>query len=102
MSTKDTNSLSNAFREKHSKDKAFEIQTKRVYKAFFEAPKTMLMVSDETGILRANICRFVASLRKNDQVAEVKKDLCKISKHRAGYLTTNPDQFPKSNQLKMW
>lgn len=98
MSTKDTNSLNNAFREKHSKDKAFEIQTKRVYKAFFEAPKTMLMVSKETGILRANICRYVSKLRKHDNIAEVKKGLCKISNHKAGYLTTNPDQYPKSNQ----
>lgn len=101
MSTKDTNSLYNAFDGKHIKDKTLT-QRIRVYNAFFEAPKTMLMVSDETGIFRANICRFIASLRKNDKVAEVKKDLCKISKHRAGFLTTNPDQFPISNQLKMW
>ena len=101
MSTKDTNSLNNAFNGKHNKDKAL-IQIKRVYKAFFEAPKTMLMVSNETGILRANICRYVRTFRQSDNIAEVKKDLCKISNHRAGFLTTNPDKFPQSNQLKMW
>ncbi|GGE25572.1 hypothetical protein [Psychroflexus planctonicus] len=101
MSTKDTNSLNNAFNEKHNKDKALT-QRKRVFKAFFEAPKTMLMVSNETGILRANICRYVRTFRQSDKVAEVKKGLCKISNHRAGYLTTNPDQFPKSNQFKMF
>lgn len=101
MSTKDTNSLNNAFNEKQNKDKALN-QKKRVFKAFYSAPKTMLMVSSETGILRANICRYVRTFRQSDKIAEVKKGLCKISNHRAGFLTTNPDQFPQSNQLKMW
>jgi hypothetical protein len=101
MSTSNTNSLKNAFNGKHNKDKA-KTQKNRVFKAFFEAPKTMKMVSVETGIDRANICRYVAKFRKSDNVAEVKKGLCIITKHRAGFLTTNPDQFPKTNQLKMW
>lgn len=101
MSTKDTNSLNNAFNGKHNKDKVLN-QINRVYKAFYSAPKTMLMVSNETGILRANVCRYVRAFRQSDKIAEVKKGLCKISKHRAGFLTTNPDQFPQSNQLKMW
>ena len=102
MSTQDTNSLNNAFNEKQNKDKAFINQFNRVRKAFYKAPKTMLMVSNETGILRANICRYVRKLRQSDNIAEVKKGLCKISNHRAGYLTTDPDQFPKSNQIKMF
>ena len=83
------------------KDNDFEAQMKIVFKAFYEQPKTMLMVSDETGVLRANICRYVAKWRKFNRIEPVKTDYCKITKHLADYLTTNPDQFPKSNQLKM-
>jgi hypothetical protein len=103
MSIQDTNSLNNAFFEgKHNKDKALSNQFKEIYKSFFKAPKTMLMASKETGILRANICRYVATLKKFDKIYEVKKGLCKISKHKAGFLTTNPNQFPKSKQYKMF
>lgn len=103
MCIQDTNSLKNAFFEgKHTKDKALKSQFKVVYQSFYKAPKTMLMVSKETGILRANVCRFVATLRESEKIAEVKKSLCKISKHEAGFLTTDPNQFPKSNQLKMF
>ena len=43
------------------KDSNYLAQTQRVNKAFFfEKPKTMLQVSFETGIFRANICRYVA------------------------------------------
>jgi hypothetical protein len=101
MSTKNTNSLKNTLTGNQSKDKVLT-QTKRVFKSFYEAPKTMLMVSNETGILRANICRYVRKMRQYDNIAEVKKGLCEVSKHRAGFLTTDPNQFPKSNQLKMF
>jgi hypothetical protein len=101
MSTKNTNSLKNTLTGNQSKDKVLT-QTKRVFKSFYEAPKTMLMVSNETGILRANICRYVRKMRQYDNIAEVKKGFCKVSNHRAGFLTTDPNQFPKSNQLKMF
>jgi hypothetical protein len=103
MSIQDTNSLKDAFFEgKHTKDKALSNQFKVIHKSFYNAPKTMLMASKETGILRANICRYVATLRKSKKIAEVKKGFCEVTKHKAGFLTTNPNQFPKSNQLKMF
>lgn len=80
----------------------FKAQMKRVFTALYSHPKTMLMVSSETGILRANICRYVAKFRKQNQIEVVQKSICPISKHRAGFYTTNPDLFPKSNQLKMF
>lgn len=64
-------------------------QERRVFKAFAERPKTMLEVSRETGILRANICRYVAKFRQKDRITIVKKGFCPITKHRAGFLTTN-------------
>lgn len=59
-------------------------------KAFGKVPKTMLQVSIETGILRANICRYVATMRKRDAISIIYTGICPISKHRAGfYLSDN-------------
>ena len=83
-------------------DNTFKAQFEIVYKAFYNQPKSMKMVEVDTGIDRANICRYVKTLRKSDKIAIVKTKLCSITKHRAGYLTTNPDLFPKSNQYKLF
>lgn len=68
-------------------------------------PKTMLMVSIETGILRANICRYVAEWEKENRICIVRKGICQISKHRAGFYITNPELFPAivepSNTVKL-
>jgi len=77
------------------KDKHFQAQMKRAFAAFYKQPKTMLMVSIETGILRANICRYVAEWEKRDRIRIVRKGICPISKHHAGYYTTNPKLFPE-------
>ena len=88
------------------KDKHFQAQMQRVFTAFLRHPKTMLAVSVETGILRANICRYVAELEKENRICIARKGICPISKHRAGFYTTNPDLFksivkpskPKGNE----
>ena len=72
----------------------FQAQMKRVFAALYRQPKTMLMVSIETGILRANLCRYVAEWEKENRICIVRKGICTISKHRAGFYTTNPDLFP--------
>ena len=82
----------------------FQAQIKRVFAALYRQPKTMLMVSIETGILRANICRYVAEWEKENRICIVRKGICPISKHRAGFYTTNPDLFPivePSNTVKL-
>lgn len=82
----------------------FQAQMKRVFAALYRQPKTMLMVSVETGILRANICRYVAEWEKENRICIVRKGICPISKHRAGFYTTNPDLFPivePSNTVKL-
>ena len=91
--------------KRYNKDKHFQGQTKRVFTAFLRHPKTMLAVSIETGILRANICRYVAEWGKENRICIVRKGICPISKHRAGFYTTNPDLFPAivepSNTIKL-
>ena len=77
--------------KRQGKSTNYQAQIKRIYKAFNE-PKTMLKVSIETGILRANITRYVAKLKKVDQAIIYKFGICPISK-RSGvqFITTNQD-----------
>jgi hypothetical protein len=102
---KTLNTPSNSLHNRQSKDKHFEVQMKRVFAAFKRKPSTMLMVSIETGILRANICRYVAEWEKEKRICIVRKGICPISKHRAGFYTTNPELFPSivepSNTVKL-
>ena len=53
----------------------------------------MKMVEVDTGIDRANICRYVRTLRKSDKIAKDKTELCVITKHRDGYLKNNSKLF---------
>jgi len=69
-------------------------QLKTVFEAFSEAPATMLMIARRTGIERANICRYVATMRKADSIFFVRKGFCAITKHTANYLTTNESYRP--------
>ena len=75
------------------KDNHFESQQIKVFEAFKRQPSTMLMVSIETGILRANICRYVSEWQKSKRIVLFGDGLCKISKHRAGYYTTDTNLF---------
>ncbi|WP_067145323.1 hypothetical protein [Pseudotamlana agarivorans] len=73
-------------------------QIKRVYSSFYEAPKTMLMVSMETRIYRASICRYVAQLKDENLIVEVRKGFCEISKAPANYYSTNPKYFEDDDE----
>ena len=105
MENKTTHSPTISLHQRHSKDKHFQAQTRQVFKAFYKQPKTMLMAANETKILRANICRYVEKYRKSNSIRLVAKGICPISKHRAGFYTTNPELFPTivepSNTIKL-
>jgi hypothetical protein len=96
---KTLNTPSNSLHKRQSKYKHFEVQMKRVFAAFKRKPSTMLMVSIETGILRANICRYVAKWQKSNSIHLLKQGLCKVSKHRAGYYTTDTNLFTQPLKL---
>ena len=96
---KTLNTPSNSLHKKQGKYKHFEVQMKRVFAAFKRKPSTMLMVSIETGILRANICRYVAKWQKSNSIHLLKQGLCKVSKHRAGYYNTDPNLFTQPLKL---
>ena len=86
-----------------SKDTKKTPQTQLIYKALLERPKTMLEVSNETDILRANVCRYVSKWKKTNSIAVVRFGVCPISKHRkVQFLTTNEALFPQSRQLNLF
>ena len=78
-------------------------QRKIVFNAFFESPKTMKEVDQETGVMRENICRYVKYFRKRNNIALVGYRKCKVTgRTKVGAYTTNKDLFPISNQLKLF
>lgn len=83
---------------RQDENRHFQAQKKRVFAALYKQPKTMLMVSIETGILRANICRYVAEWEKENRIKLVRKSICPISKRRAGFYTTNLNLIPANVQ----
>jgi len=90
------NNHNSPIHKRQGKYNKFIAQMKIIFSAF-ETEKTMLQVSVETGILRANICRYVATFRKQDRIQELKKDYCPISGHKAGFYTTNKELFINTN-----
>lgn len=81
-------------------------QPKNQKKTIFEYLKTHIatasMVSDATNVPQKSICRYKRDLEKQGLLYEIEKRFCKLTGFRAWYLTTNPELFPKSNQLKMF
>ncbi len=78
-------------------------EEEQTFQAFFDSPKTMKMVEVQLGIDRANQCRYIAKLRKQDRVAVVRHGYCPITHHWAGFLTTNPALFPNQpEQLSLF
>ena len=88
-----------SLRETHYKGKHFVTQMETVFAAFQRRPATMLMISIETGILRANICRYVSEWQRQGKIKLQKQGFCKISKHRAGYYTTDTNLFTQTLML---
>ena len=76
-------------------------QKQRVFTEFNQEPFTMKMVAERLGIDRANICWYCRGFRKEDKIKAVKKGYCPITKHLATFLTTNPELFPKPQQLTL-
>jgi len=89
------NTPDNSLHKGQCEDRHFEVQMTRVFAAFKRKPSTMLMVSIETGILRANICRYVAEWQRRGSIQLFKQGHCEVSKHRAGYYTTDTNLFIK-------
>lgn len=88
----------------NDKDSDLRTQYKIAYQSFREQPKTMLDVSLETGILRANICRYVADMKNKGIIQLLYKTEDEHTKFTAGYYTTDKSLFREKDdkQLKLW
>ena len=88
----------------NGKGSDFYTQYQIVYHSFKERPKTMLDVFLETGILRANICRYVADMADKGLIQLLYKREDEHTKFTAGYYTTDKTLFHKvdDKQLKLW
>lgn len=87
----------------NGKDSNYLPQIQQVSKSFFEKPKTSYQVAIDTGITRPNVCRYVGSLKKSDNIAVVRFGICPISKENGvQFLTTNPAFYPKERQLNLF
>jgi DNA-binding transcriptional regulator LsrR (DeoR family) len=92
---------SNATPENHNKDNHFASQYKTVYQLLKERPKTMLEVSIETGILRANICRYVSEMEEKGQIQVNRKGYCPYTHFTAGFYSTDEALFTKLNAQQL-
>ncbi|MHB1107097.1 MAG: hypothetical protein ACYCZ2_12105 [Lutibacter sp.] len=101
MRSANTQSL-NSFSSEQGKDKQFQSQKKTIFQYLKHYTATASMVTDATGVPQKSICRYKRDLEKQNLLYEVVKNHCKLTGFRAWYLTTNPDLFPKSNQLKIF
>lgn len=88
----------------HDKGNEFRAQYQIVYQSFKERPKTMLDVSLETGILRANICRYVADMEGKGIIQLLYKTEDEHTKFTAGYYTTDKELFHQvgKQHLNLW
>lgn len=88
----------------HDKGNGLQAQYQIVYQSFKDHPKTMLDVSLETGILRANICRYVANMEDKGLIQLLYKTEDEHTKFTAGYYTTNKELFHlvDNRQLKLF
>lgn len=70
-------------------------QIRRTIEALREAPATSMMLSVKTGILRANLTRYLAKLVEQGRIVMICEKPCKVTGYKAKYYSANPDHFPK-------
>lgn len=85
-----------------SKDKLILTQLQTIFHFLKYRIATASMVSNATGIPQKNICRYKRDLEKVGRLWETERKLCKHTGFKAWYLTTNPDNSPFDNQLRLF
>ena len=101
MSIQDTHGFDSMGSEQ-SKGKNSYTQKKTIFEYLKKHTATASMITEATGIPQKCITRYKRDFEKVGLLYEVAKKHCKQTGFRAWYLTTNPDLFPKSNQLNLF
>lgn len=81
--------------EKHMNKEKKKAQIRRTIEALKEAPATSMMLAVSTGILRANLTRYLAKLEEQGRVIMIYEKPCKVTGYKAKYYSANPDHFSK-------
>lgn len=75
----------------------FANQSKRYFRYLQNHIATNSMVSKATGIPQKNLTRYKREFEDAGLLFEVYKGICKLTKFRATYLTTNKELLPIKN-----
>jgi len=92
----------NSLHADNCKDTKYLTQYHIVRQFLYQNIASRYMVAIYTGVPIQNVCRYVDMLRKRNTISIVRIDKCQISGEMVEFLSTNPDNFPKENQLFLW
>ncbi len=91
-----------SLRNQQLKDKAFHTSEKKKFLQYLLThTATCSMVCKATGILQKNATRHKKALKEAGLLAEVRRDTCRSTAHKAMYLSCNPALFKVPTQLKI-
>ena len=96
---KKSNSRKKSFKKGQGKNTIYSTQEKTIFYYLQQHTATNTMISYATGVPQKNICRAKRNFEKEGKLQQISKRLCKITGHRAWYLTTNKNLFNR-NYLK--
>lgn len=89
---------------KRTKGKKSKTQLQTIFEYLSTRIATATMVSIATGIPQKSICRYKRDLEKRGVLVEIEKKLCKATKFRAWYITTDKTKFTQkiNNQIQLF
>lgn len=95
-------SLNSQSKDNIYKTSATQLQT--IFEYLSTRIATTTMVSIATGIPQKSICRYKKDLEKRGLLTEIEKKLCRVTKFRAWYITTDKTKFKQivSPQTKLF
>ena len=82
-------------------DAKYDSQLQKVYHYWKSTIASRYMIAIATDIPIQNICRHVEILKTTGQIAIVSKDYCAITGELVEFLSTDENNFPPDNQLKL-
>jgi len=102
MESNTTNSSEISSQKRQDKNTKYETQCRTVSSFLYKNIASRYMTAIYTGVPIQNVCRYIDLLKKQNSICIVRIDKCQISGEMVEFLSTNPDNFPKCNQLKLF
>ncbi len=89
---------------KQTKGKKSKTQLQTIFEYLSTRIATATMISIATGIPQKSICRYKRDLENRGLLVEIEKKLCKATKFRAWYITTDKTKFTQkiNNQIQLF